>query len=121
MTDGSQFAPKYVENELNFLPKIPKSVVCGNNRNECTAFINIDLTAVGCPEVGKSASSWRAPWRRATHSAPYPIDLKYIDLAIDLSDRVVVMDDGKKIDDGTPEDVRNNQEVIDAYLGVAHD
>jgi len=42
-------------------------------------------------------------------------------VVMDLSDRVVVMDYGRKIGDGTPEDVRNNQEVIDAYLGVSHD
>jgi len=42
-------------------------------------------------------------------------------VVMDLSDRVVVMDYGKKIGDGTPNEVRNNQDVIDAYLGVAHD
>ncbi|MEO1175659.1 MAG: ATP-binding cassette domain-containing protein, partial [Pseudomonadota bacterium] len=42
-------------------------------------------------------------------------------VVMDLSDRVVVMDYGKKIGDGTPDDVRNNQDVIDAYLGVSHD
>jgi branched-chain amino acid transport system ATP-binding protein len=42
-------------------------------------------------------------------------------VVMDLSDRVVVMDYGKKIGDGSPDEVRNNQEVIDAYLGVAHD
>jgi len=41
-------------------------------------------------------------------------------VVMDLSDRVVVLDYGKKIGDGTPDEVRNNQEVIDAYLGVAH-
>jgi len=41
-------------------------------------------------------------------------------VVMDLSDRVVVLDYGKKIADGPPEEVRNNQDVIDAYLGVPH-
>ncbi|WP_417725223.1 ABC transporter ATP-binding protein [Salipiger sp.] len=41
-------------------------------------------------------------------------------VVMDLSDRVVVMDYGKKIGDGAPDEVRSNQDVIDAYLGVAH-
>ncbi len=42
-------------------------------------------------------------------------------VVMDLSDRVVVMDYGRKIGDGSPDEVRNNQDVIDAYLGVAHE
>ena len=42
-------------------------------------------------------------------------------VVMDLSDRVVVMDYGKKIGDGPPDDIRSNQAVIDAYLGVSHD
>ncbi|WP_316014901.1 ABC transporter ATP-binding protein [Roseobacter sp. HKCCA0434] len=42
-------------------------------------------------------------------------------VVMDISDRVVVLDYGRKIGDGTPDEVRANPEVIDAYLGVAHD
>jgi branched-chain amino acid transport system ATP-binding protein len=42
-------------------------------------------------------------------------------VVMDLSDRVVVMDYGKKIGDGSPDEVRNNREVIQAYLGVSHE
>jgi branched-chain amino acid transport system ATP-binding protein len=42
-------------------------------------------------------------------------------VVMDISDRVVVLDYGRKIGDGTPGEVRRNKEVIDAYLGVAHD
>ncbi len=41
-------------------------------------------------------------------------------VVMDIADRVVVMDYGRKIGDGTPDEVRKNLAVIDAYLGVAH-
>jgi len=42
-------------------------------------------------------------------------------VVMDISDHVVVLDYGRKIGDGPPDEVRNNQTVIDAYLGVSHD
>ncbi len=47
MADGRLFAPKYVENKLKFYPNILEAVVFGSGRDMCTAFINIDLAAVG--------------------------------------------------------------------------
>ena len=47
MADGSMFAPKFVENKLKFYPDILEAVVFGDGRDTCTAFINIDLGAVG--------------------------------------------------------------------------
>ena len=41
-------------------------------------------------------------------------------VVMDISDRVVVLDYGRKIADGSPEEVKRNQAVIDAYLGVSH-
>lgn len=41
-------------------------------------------------------------------------------VVMDLSDRVVVLDYGKKIGDGAPDEVRNNPDVIRAYLGTTH-
>ncbi|GJL80587.1 MAG: ABC transporter ATP-binding protein [marine bacterium B5-7] len=42
-------------------------------------------------------------------------------VVMDIADRVVVLDYGRKIGDGVPDEIRNNQTVIDAYLGVSHD
>ena len=41
-------------------------------------------------------------------------------VVMDLADRVVVLDYGKLLADGTPNEVQKNQAVIDAYLGVPH-
>ncbi len=47
LKDGSLFAPKFLENKLKFFPEIKEAVVFGDGRNDVTAFLNIDLEAVG--------------------------------------------------------------------------
>ena len=47
LSDGAMFAPKYVENKLKFYPNILEAVLFGAGRDNCVAFINIDMEAVG--------------------------------------------------------------------------
>jgi long-chain acyl-CoA synthetase len=47
LNDGTMFAPKYLENKLKFFPQIKEVVAFGDGRDFATAFLNIDLEAVG--------------------------------------------------------------------------
>ncbi|WP_249690536.1 AMP-binding protein [Stappia sp. WLB 29] len=47
LTDGSLFAPKYIENKLKFYPNVKEVVAFGDGRDFCAVFVNIDLTSVG--------------------------------------------------------------------------
>lgn len=47
LTNGSLFAPKYLENKLKFFPYISEAVAFGDNREHAAAFVTIDMEAVG--------------------------------------------------------------------------
>jgi long-chain acyl-CoA synthetase len=47
LADGTLFAPKYIENKLKFFPTIKEAVAFGDQRPMVTAFLNIDMEAVG--------------------------------------------------------------------------
>ena len=47
LNDGSMFAPKYIENKLKFFSQIQEAVTFGDAKDYVTAFINIDLEAIG--------------------------------------------------------------------------
>jgi long-chain acyl-CoA synthetase len=47
LSDGTLFAPKYLENKLKFFPHIKEAVAFGDRRSEASAMINIDVQAVG--------------------------------------------------------------------------
>ena len=47
LSDGTLFAPKYIENKLKFFPMIKEAVAFGDRREMVTAFVNIDMEAVG--------------------------------------------------------------------------
>jgi long-chain acyl-CoA synthetase len=78
MAGGGLFAPKYVENKLKFYPTILEAVVFGDKRESCTAFINIDLTAVG-NWAERNNISYGSYQELAAHPAVYDMVRKHVE------------------------------------------
>lgn len=47
LSDGTLFAPKYIENKLKFFPYVKEAVAFGQDRDKVCVFVNIDMEAVG--------------------------------------------------------------------------
>jgi len=99
LNDGTLFAPKYIENKLKFFSFIQEAVLFGNERDFSTAFINIDLDAVG---------NW-AERRNLAYSG-------YIDLAGQQSVYDLIQDCINKVNQDLSQDSRLGNSQIKRFL-----
>jgi branched-chain amino acid transport system ATP-binding protein len=81
----------------------------------------LDEPLAGMTLTEKQELSWHIRSARDSYGTTIVLIEHDIGVVMDLSDRIAVLDYGCKIADGTPDQVRTDQAVIDAYLGVAHD
>ena len=81
----------------------------------------LDEPAAGMnPQETEELTAFIGEIRDRFHLTVFLIE-HHMDLVMNISDRIYVLDFGRRIATGTPEEIRNNQRVIDAYLGVADD
>ena len=81
----------------------------------------LDEPAAGMnPQETQELTAFIGEIRDSFHMTVFLIE-HHMDLVMDISDRIYVLDFGKLIAQGTPEEIQNNKRVIDAYLGVADD
>jgi len=99
LNDGTLFAPKYIENKLKFFSFIKEAVLFGNGRDYSTAFINIDLDAVG---------NW-AERRNLAYSG-------YIDLAGQQDVFQLIKDCVNKVNQDLSQDSRLGNSQIHRFL-----
>jgi long-chain acyl-CoA synthetase len=99
LNDGTLFAPKYIENKLKFFSFVKEAVLFGNERDFSTAFINIDLDAVG---------NW-AERRNLAYSG-------YIDLAGQSEIYDLIQDCVNKVNQDLSQDSRLGNSQIRRFL-----
>ena len=81
----------------------------------------LDEPAAGMnPQETQELTGFIAQIRKDFHMTVFLIE-HHMDLVMDISDRIYVLDFGRLIAQGTPEEIQNNKRVIDAYLGVTED
>ncbi|MCI8303542.1 MAG: ABC transporter ATP-binding protein [Lawsonibacter sp.] len=81
----------------------------------------LDEPAAGMnPQETQELTAFISEIRKNFHMTVFLIE-HHMDLVMDISDRIYVLDFGRLIAQGTPEEVQNNKRVIDAYLGVVED
>ena len=81
----------------------------------------LDEPAAGMnPQETQELTDFIKKIRETYHLSIFMIE-HHMDLVMQISDRIYVLDFGKLIAQGTPDEIQNNQRVIDAYLGVSDD
>lgn len=84
-------------------------------------FLLLDEPAAGMnPQETQELTDFIKQIRDSYHLTVFMIE-HHMDLVMQISDRIYVLDFGKLIAHGTPEDIQNNERVIEAYLGVSDD